>query len=56
MKISLFCLYAQKCLNFESVNAYVKGDAVVLVNRATNEIVIFLNKKGGRLSSKFLIE
>lgn len=35
----------------ESVDAYVKGDAVVLVNRANNEIVTFLNKKGGRLSS-----
>ena len=33
------------------VDAYVKGDAVVLVNRPTNEIVTFLNKKGGRLSS-----
>ncbi|WP_017692554.1 hypothetical protein [Paenibacillus sp. PAMC 26794] len=36
----------------ESVNAYVKGDAVVLVNRKTNEIFTFLNKKGDRLSSK----
>ena len=35
----------------KSVDAYVKGDAMVLVNRATNEIVTFLNKKGGRLSS-----
>ncbi|MNM82347.1 Hint module [compost metagenome] len=35
----------------ESVDAYVKGDAVVLVNRATNEVVTFLNKKGGRLSN-----
>ncbi|QPA57461.1 hypothetical protein [Lysinibacillus sphaericus] len=36
----------------DSVDAFVKGDAVVLVNRNTNEILTFLNKKGDRLSSK----
>ncbi|WP_340023434.1 hypothetical protein MHI24_31185 [Paenibacillus sp. FSL K6-1096] len=36
----------------EAVDAFVKGDAVVLVNRQTNEILTFLNKKGDRLSSK----
>lgn len=36
----------------KSVDAYVKVDAVVLVNRNTNEILTFLNKKGDRLSSK----
>jgi len=36
----------------DSVDAFVKDDAVVLVNRNTNEILTFLNKKGDRLSSK----
>ncbi|ALP36269.1 hypothetical protein ASL14_08920 [Paenibacillus sp. IHB B 3084] len=40
----------------ESVDAFVKGDAVVLVNRQTNEILTFLNKKGDRLSSKLKSE
>lgn len=40
----------------ESVDAFVKGDAVVLVNRETNEILTFLNKKGDRLSSKLKSE
>ncbi|WP_180986873.1 hypothetical protein [Paenibacillus polymyxa] len=40
----------------ESVDAFVKGDAVVLVNRQTNEILTFLNKKGDRLSSELKSE
>uniref|UniRef100_UPI001969EAA3 RHS repeat domain-containing protein n=1 Tax=Paenibacillus fonticola TaxID=379896 RepID=UPI001969EAA3 len=40
----------------ESVDAFVKGDAVVLVNRNANEILTFLNKKGDRLSSKLKSE
>ncbi|PZT52081.1 RHS repeat domain-containing protein [Paenibacillus silvae] len=40
----------------ESVDAFVKGNAVILVNRQTNEILTFLNKKGDRLSSKLKSE
>ncbi|AZH27894.1 hypothetical protein [Paenibacillus sp. M-152] len=40
----------------ESVDTFVKRDAVVLVNRQTNEILTFLNKKGDRLSSKLKSE
>ncbi|AUO05905.1 hypothetical protein C0638_04640 [Paenibacillus sp. lzh-N1] len=40
----------------ESVGTFVKRDAVVLVNRQTNEILTFLNKKGDRLSSKLKSE
>ncbi|MCL9663119.1 pre-toxin TG domain-containing protein [Paenibacillus hunanensis] len=40
----------------ESVDAFVKGDAVVLVNLQTNEILTFLNKKGDRLSNKLMSE
>lgn len=40
----------------ESVDAFVKGDAVVLVNRQINEILTFLNKKRDRLSSKLKSE
>jgi len=34
----------------QNTDAYVKGNAVVLVNRDTNEILTFLNGKGDRLS------
>ncbi|WP_231594086.1 polymorphic toxin-type HINT domain-containing protein, partial [Paenibacillus algorifonticola] len=40
----------------ESVDAFVMGDAVVLVNRDANEILTFLNKKGNRLSSMLISE
>ncbi|RAT97527.1 hypothetical protein [Brevibacillus sp. Leaf182] len=40
----------------DTVDAFVKGDAVVLVNRNANEILTFLNKKGDRLSSKLKSE
>ncbi|WP_458120145.1 polymorphic toxin-type HINT domain-containing protein [Paenibacillus sp. Z6-24] len=39
-----------------SVDAFVKGNAVVLINRNTNEILTFLNKKGDRLSNKLKSE
>ena len=38
-----------KWKTIESTSAYVKGEAVVLVNNATNEAITFLHK--GRLSS-----